>query len=134
MAAGHTPGKRDLYKAATATMTGVVAFGALAGTGYASGVVAHQYDLDQQLKKQQQAGAAAGAQQPTPTTVARRRPHRTIVHTQVIQRATTGVTRVGSGGTITSTAPARTSSASTTRVKRPAAPAPAPPAAPSSGS
>ncbi len=123
MSRRHTPGKRDLYTSLTAALTGVAVFGSLAGTGYAVGAIAHQHDLEQQRRDDAAATAAAATAQGAPApaqvrTIVKRRPHRTVVHTQVIHRAPVSVS-VGSGGTISSSAsssyPASSTSSGSTR-------------------
>lgn len=89
--------KRDAYKAATAGVTGITAFGALAVTGAVAGAAAHQQAQDQ---------AEPVVQPPVPPTtqvVEKRRKHRTVVQTRVVHQASGGtVTRTGSGGTVRS--------------------------------
>lgn len=105
MTARHTPGRRDLYKAATAVLTGLAAFGSLAGTGYAAGAIARQQDLGDKDEQQSPTPAATVAAPATPvTTVAKRRPYRTVVRTDVVHRVSTNAASVGTGGTISATA------------------------------
>ena len=140
MTVRHTPARRDLYKAATATVTGLVAFVSVAGTGYAAGAIAQQQAGQQEDKQEQQdAAVAAPVQEPEVRTVARRRPHRTVVRTEVVHRASTAVAAVATGGNVTSAGTANTptrsystsSSSSSTRSAAPSrsAPQPAPKAA-----
>jgi hypothetical protein len=126
--------RRDVYKAVTAGFTGITAFGALAVTGAVAGTAAHQ----------KAAGDAAGPPPTTPPapTVTKRRPHRTIVRTEIVHVVSgNGVARASTGGTVSSSGAAGSASHSSTAghsasAPRPAAaPAPKPaPAAPSSGS
>lgn len=103
----HTPGKRDFYLSLTATLTGVAAFGSLAGTGYVVGSVTHKQNLEQQRHDEgataTSATAAPRSAKPPVLTILKRRPHRTVVQTQVIHRAPVSVS-VGSGGTVSSAA------------------------------
>ncbi len=85
--------KRDVYKATTAGVTGVTAFGALAVTGAIAGTAAHT----QALKEQDQAAPPAT---PTSVVVEKRRKHRTVVQTRVVHEASTAVARPATGGTV----------------------------------
>lgn len=125
--------KRDVYRAATAGVTGVTAFGALAVTGVVAGAAAHQQKVDE----------AAKAAQPAPATqvAPQRRKHRTIVKTRVVHIVSRpGVTQTGSGGTIRSSGSSGSGTTSHSSgdgaqsAPKPAAPKPAPAPAPSSGS
>lgn len=131
--------KRDVYKAATAGLTGMTAFGALAVTGAVAGSAAHQKALDDA------SNAAQPAAPTTPQVVTERRPHRTVVRTRVVHAASGGtVARPGSGGAVSSHASSGGSSShastshsggsTTTTHTAPKPAAPAPPPAPSSGS
>jgi len=124
--------KRDVYKVATAGVTGITAFGALAVTGAVAGTAAHQ-----------QAVRDADKAQPAPPAtqvVTKRRPHRTIVRTRVVHAVSgSSAAQPGSGGTVSSSGSGSghsssggSGSGSGTSSPKPAAPAPAP--APSSGS
>lgn len=119
--------KRDVYKAATAGLTGVAAFGALAVTGAVAGTAAHdQAPTDEQA-----------APQPA-QVVTKRRKHRTVVRTRVVHAVSSGgVSSAGSGGVVRSTSPGGSAggssgggsgggSAATQSPPKPAAPAPAP--------
>lgn len=127
--------KRDAYKAATAGVTGITAFGALAVTGAVAGTAAHQQAQDQ---------ADPVVQPPVPPAtqvVEKRRKHRTIVKTRVVHQASSGtVTRTGSGGTVRSgssggSSGSGSSSGGSGQGPGPSTPQPPPPApAPSSGS
>jgi hypothetical protein len=126
--------KRDVYKAATAGVTGVTAFGALAVTGAVAGTAAH----DQAAKKQEVAPPAPATQ-----VVSKRRKHRTVVRTRVVHAVSyAGAASSGSGGIVRSSSSGSTShssgggSTATHSAPKPApAPKPAAPKpAPSSGS
>lgn len=123
--------KRDVYKAATAGLTGVTAFGALAVTGAVAGTAAHAKALDD-------AGKVAPPAAATPEVVTKRRAHRTVVRTRIVHAASSGaVASPGTGGTVSSSSTSHSSGhTSTYSAPKPAAPKPAPkPApAPSSGS
>lgn len=136
---GHSPlvartgstRKRDAYKAATAGVTGITAFGALAVTGAVAGTAAHQQAQDE---------PEAALQPPVPPAtqvVEKRRKHRTVVRTRVVHEASgSTVTRTGSGGTVRSGGSGGSgssgSSGGSSGGSGPSAPPPAP--APSSGS
>jgi len=122
--------KRDVYKAATAGVTGITAFGALAVTGAVAGTAAHQ-----------QAVRDADKAQPTPPAtqvVTKRRPHRTIIRTRVVHAVSgSSAAQPGSGGTVSSSSSGSGQSSSGgsgsgSGHSAPKPPAPAP--APSSGS
>lgn len=122
--------KRDVYKVATAGVTGITAFGALAVTGAVAGTAAHQ-----------QAVRDADKAQPAPPAtqvVTKRRPHRTIVRTRVVHAVSgSSAAQPGSGGTVSSSSSgsgqsSSGSSGSGSGHSAPKPPAPAP--APSSGS
>ena len=119
--AGSTA-KRDAYKVATAGLTGLTAFGALAVTGAVAGAAAHQKAVDDAAR-----GAEAQAPLPAPVVEKRRR-HRTVVRTKVVHEVSAAnIARPGTGGTVSST----TSHTSTVTHAAPAAkPAPAPRPAP----
>jgi hypothetical protein len=124
-----SPVKRDVYKAATAGVTGITAFGALAVTGAVAGTAAHDKALQDAAK------AAATPPPAAPTTAAqaapKRRPHRTIVHTKVVHAASTPtVTRPATGGTVTSHATSSTTTHTSTVTHAAPKPAPAPAPAP----
>ena len=140
-----SPVKRDVHKAATAGVTGLTAFGALAVTGAVAGVAAHD-------KAVQDAQKVVPPAAPAPQVVEKRRPHRTVVRTRVVHQASApAVVRPATGGTVSAAAPTHVSSTSTVThaapkpAPRPApkpapapapkpAPKPAPAPAPSSGS
>ncbi len=105
MTVPHTPRRRDLYQAATAVLTGLAAFGSLVGTGYAAGAIAHRQDLVDKGEQQSKTPAATTAA-PTPPVkaVARRRPYRTVVRTEVVHQVSSNAATVGTGGTISATA------------------------------
>lgn len=106
MTARHSPRRRDVYKSVTATATGLVAFGALTGTGYAAGAIAHQSELDQQQSEDTPAPPDSAAPLPSPArTVLKRRPYRTVIRTEVVHRVATEAVQVGSGGSVSATAP-----------------------------
>jgi hypothetical protein len=125
--------KRDVYKAATAGVTGVTAFGALAVTGAVAGTAAH----DQAAKDKEVAPPALPAVQ----VVTQRRKHRTVVRTRVVHAVSTGgVASTGSGGVVRASSSGSSHSSgggstATHSAPQPAAPKPAAPKpAPSSGS
>lgn len=124
--------KRDAYKAATAGVTGITAFGALAVTGAVAGTAAHQQAQDQ---------ADPVVQPPAPPVtqvIDKRRKHRTVVQTRVVRRASgSTVASTGSGGTVRSGSSSGSASGSAGSGQGSAPSAPRPPApapAPSSGS
>lgn len=124
--------KRDVYKAATAGLTGITAFGALAVTGGVAGVAAHQKALED----------AATPAQPavTPQVVVKRRKHRTVIRTRIVHEASAAaVARPATGGSVSSGFSGSTHASggsshssgsgggsATHSAPRPAAPAPAP--------
>jgi hypothetical protein len=119
--------KRDAYKTATAGVTGLTAFGALAVTGAVAGTAAHQ-----QAEKQRD---TVQPQTPAVQVVTKRRKHRTVVRTQVVHAVSTSVSRPASGGTVTGSSSGSSTShssggssggSSTHSAPKPAAPAPAP--------
>jgi len=125
--------KRDAYKTATAGVTGITAFGALAVTGAVAGTAAH----NQAEKQADNAQPAAPAVQ----VVSKRRKHRTVVRTRVVHAVSTAVSRPASGGTVSSSSYSSSGSHSSTNhssggssgggsathsAPKPAAPAPAP--------
>lgn len=150
----YTPRSRDRYKNLLALMTGVATFGSFAGTGIVTGVAAHDTALQDQERAQADALAAAAqraaasrAAQPLPYSptivVTKARPQKTVVEEVSVPAAAA----VGSGGTVSPTAPAAPPVAAapappaggTTVSQAPPAapappPAPAPAPAPSSGS
>jgi len=125
--------KRDAYKVATAGLTGITAFGALAVTGVVAGTAAHDKAVQDATESVRPPAQAA-------PVVAKRRKHRTIVRTTVVHAVSgTGVTSTGTGGTVRSPATSGSGTVSHSApathaapAPKPAAPAPAP--APSSGS
>jgi len=121
--------KRDAYKAATAGLTGVTAFAALAVTGAVAGAAAHQ-------KAAQDAAKARPTPPPAGQAVAKRRVHRTVVRTRVVHVVSSGgVARPTTGGTLTTPRTSTHTSSSAGSSTTPTAPKPAAPApAPSSGS
>ena len=124
--------KRDVYKVATAGLTGITAFGALAVTGAVAGTAARDKAVQDATRNVQPPAQAA--------PVAKRRKHRTIVRTNVVHAVSgTGVTRTGAGGTVRSQTTSGSSTVSHSAPATHAAPAPKPAApasapAPSSGS
>lgn len=148
-----TPQVRNRFQFLTAAATGVAAFGTLAGTGLVTGQVAAAYDQENARKAEaaarQAADAARQAAAQTPVVITKRRPHRTVVRTVVVNQASsTWAATPSSGGTIRQSTSRPTShttshstrpSTGTSRPSRPApapkpAPRPAPKPAPSSGS
>ena len=116
--------KRDAYKAATAGLTGLTAFGALAVTGAVAGAAAHQKSIEDAVR------AAAQPPVPAPSAVAQRRPHRTVVRTRVVHEVSTPtVTRPSTGGTVSTTSSHPTTVTHAAPAPK-AAPAPAPKTAP----
>lgn len=120
-----SPLKRDAYKLATAGLTGITAFGALAVTGAVAGAAAHQKAEDD---------AARAVQPPAPATqvVTKRRPHRTVVRTRIVHQASAStVTGPGTGGTVRASTPvSSTHSSGSSSAPKMAAPKPAPKPAP----
>jgi uncharacterized membrane protein YgcG len=124
--------KRDAYKTATAGVTGITAFGALAVTGAVAGTAAHN-----QAEKQADTAQPAA---PAVQVVTKRRKHRTVVRTRVVHAVSTAVSRPATGGTVSSSSYGSSSSHSsgghtsggssggstTHSAPKPAAPAPAP--------
>jgi len=132
-----TPRARDQFQVLTAAATGFAAFGTLVGTGLVTGHVSAAFAA------QTKARTTATEAPPTPAVVTKRRPHRTVVRTVVVERSTSGrVAAPATGGTIRSgvTRTVRSGSGSgSTAPSHPAAapkpaPKPAPAPAPSSGS
>ena len=68
MTVRHTPGRRDLYKSTTAALTGLAAFGSLAGTGYAAGAIAHAQDVGDQAGTAGTTDVASSTQDKAPAT------------------------------------------------------------------
>lgn len=144
-----TPKLRDGFQVATAALTGVATFGALAGTGLLAGEMANSYQ-EEQADRAEAAAQAAGQVDPVAQVIEKRRPHRTVVKTTVVDRVSaTGYTAPGPGGTVTSRPGGSSSAGSSTgggtgkgsgggsQASNPVqAPAPPPPPkpAPSSGS
>ena len=150
-----TPKARNGFQVASAGVTGLAVFGTLAATGAVAGEAARSYHADQSRKQEEAAHLAAEAEAariaaiPEYVVVEKRRPHRTVVKTTVIDRlASTGLTRPSAGGAVTSrpaSGGSRSSGSPGTATKKPptrkpptqkpptAKPPPAPPA-PSSGS
>lgn len=128
--------KRDVYKVATAGLTGVTAFGALAVTGVVAGTAAREKALQDAQQKTAQPAA------PATQVVTKRRKHRTVVRTRVVHAASTGAASTGTGGTIsrpssgggTSSGGHSSGGGGTTTHSSPKPAAPNPPPAPSSGS
>lgn len=137
-----TPRSRDRFQILTAGVTSAAAFGALAATGLVAGQLANAH-------QEEQADKADGATGSGSVVVEKRRPHRTVVKTTVVDRVSSGASSSpGQGGTVTSrsTSSAQTKSGASSsggsgassQSSAPAKPAPARPApakpAPSSGS
>lgn len=100
-----TPKLRDGFQVVTAALTGVATFGALAGTGLLAGEMAKSYQ-DEKADRAEAAARAAresGQLDATARVIEKRRPHRTVVKTTVVDRVSAaGYAAPGQGGTITS--------------------------------
>jgi len=117
--------KRDAYKVATAGLTGLTAFGALAVTGAVAGAAAHQKSIEDAAR------AAAQPPVPAPSAVAQRRPHHTVVRTRVVHEVSTPtVARPGTGGTVAASSSHTTVTQAVPKAAPQAAPRPAPRPAP----
>jgi hypothetical protein len=126
-----TPRARNTFQFLTAAATGLTAFGALTGTGLVTGQIAAAFDRQTALEP------VAPVQEPA-RVVTKRRPHRTVVRTVVVNRASAAhVVSPGTGGTVRAATGRSSGSGSgyhPSSSRPPAAPKPAPPPAPSSGS
>lgn len=126
--------KRDVYKVATAGLTGVTAFGALAVTGVVAGAAAHQRAEEDAAK------AVPPPAAPVAQVVTKKRPHHTVVRTRIVHATSVGVARPSTGGVVRTPSSSSSHSSSgssggssgSTAHSAPRPPAPAP--APSSGS
>lgn len=149
-----TPAARTAFRMASAAVTGLTTFSAIAATGWIASIAAGDYARKQDEKAAQAEAAAKRAAQeratwlkahPVVRVVQHRRPHRTVVRTVTV---VAGVTP-GRGGTISRTSAVSSGSSGTsgsggTRATHTSSggssstpaqpPPPPPPPAPSSGS
>lgn len=125
---------RSAYRALTAVTTGMVTFGAVAGTGWVTAESARAFQTE---KGNDESSTSDGpADQPVVQVVEKRRPHRTVVRTVVVDSGSARgsvVVSPGTGGGLSSSGSGSGPGSSAGSGSAPA-PAPAAAPAPSSGS